>query len=188
MMILHLLHHQLLLCLLRLVSLHHLVCLRLQLLRQLLHHLHLLHRLHGLLVHQPGLLLHLLRIHLRLHLLHLLLALVLPQHTSQPKVAVVLGPTLLSLARSSLRVPLVLKALSMSELLNARTWCPSVFAFALHRLLHLLYQSQSAPHHLIHSLRLQLMHQLLLASVECSPTILALPHQVLPPQTTSSTS
>ena len=213
MMILHLQLHQLhqvlllLLRLLRLLRLLHLVdCLHQRISHLLLslhlhqHHLHL----QGLPVLHPGLLLHLLCVYLhllclrlRLHLhslrlstLHPLLALVLHLYTSQLEVAVVSGPTLLLLAKSSPLALLATLALSMRMSSNARTWSLSAFAFALCPLLLLLllHLSHSAlPHSILLLMPQSMLHHLLLLSQ--SPTIvtgllLPVPH----PQTMSSTS
>ena len=103
-------------------------------------------------------LLHLLCLHLRLHLhslrlstLHPSLALILHLYTSQLEVAVVSGPILLLLAKSSPLALLTTLALSMRMSSNARTWCPNVFAFALCPLLLLLLLHQSL-HALPHSI------------------------------------
>ena len=191
MMILHLLRLQLLQLLLHLLHhslrLYHLAS-HLQLDR--LHH-QTLHHLHNLLRHQHNSLLVHQRIHLLGHLLHQLLAPSLHLRTSKHKTQVS-GPIQLSLASSSPHVPLAPKAPSMSVPLNARTSFLSVSTFALCPLLLLLLLlrllSLNAPRHQIHSLRLQLMHQLLMALIERSPTVHALPHRVPHPQTTNWTS
>ena len=157
--------------------------------RQTTHHLHSVQ--HILLCHQHNSPLAPHHLHLLGHLLHKSLAPLRHLRTSKHKTQVS-GPIQLSLASSSPRVPLAPKAHSMSVPLNARTLFLSAFAFAQCPLLLLLLLlrllSLNAPRRPIHSLRLQSMHQLLLALIDRSPTVHTLPHRVLHPQTTSWTS